>query len=138
MPPTNTTKKKKVALKLNTPALRKWVAALTSGKYKKVKVQLKGGRNEFCALGVGCKVFEIETGEKLSRNDWQGDTLPERVRDWFGLKSSSPSICVEVEKQKGCNPIWSLNDDGLTWAGRNNLEVSFEAIAQGIAKTFKL
>lgn len=35
----------------------KWSAALRSGKYKQGKYYLEDSNNEFCCLGVACKVF---------------------------------------------------------------------------------
>lgn len=143
------TAKKSVALKPNSARLKKWVAALESGKYSKIEDSLKGERsNQFCALGVGMKVFELETGTKLSYDGWGDDgwgnnLLPKKVKDWFGLKSRDPKICVTVKtkdiEHKTCNSISCLNDGGL-WVDEidRRIRIDFKTIAAGIRKTFNL
>lgn len=44
-----------------------WTASLRSGKYKQGKYYLESGNNEFCCLGVACKVFIPE--DKINKNN---------------------------------------------------------------------
>jgi hypothetical protein len=39
--------------------VKKWVAALRSGKYKQVKERLTNGKGGYCCLGVACKLKSL-------------------------------------------------------------------------------
>lgn len=77
---------------------KKWVAALRSGKFKQARDVLRRvtkydfkrqksvnlEQPEYCCLGVACKLYEQETGDKV---DWSDNTyLPYKVRKWLGLR----------------------------------------------------
>lgn len=70
-----------------------WIAALTGGKYRQTKNQLRKG-NSFCCLGVLCdlavksEIGKWDRNNFVSRNgDVEEGTLPPSVRKWAGIKS---------------------------------------------------
>ena len=111
---------------MNPTVKAKWVAALRSGEYTQSTGRLKteGG---FCCLGVLCDLHHKETnspGWKQPHTD-QGSTsyqyyasprttdlssygtsLPQDVRDWADLPSSSPVVTYK----NGSEELASLND----------------------------
>jgi len=97
---------------MKTQILKKWVKALTSGKYKQGRLALKTKEGRYCCLGVLCDLHAKETGGK-----WEDPTqyqhfsyfgtsgiLPNKVMKWAGLKHSDPVL------QNCCAS--DLNDQG--------------------------
>jgi hypothetical protein len=87
---------RKVSMDINQDAIRKWIEALRSGKYKQTRGRL-ADRIGFCCLGVACEVA-IENGVKLTKKtgederatiEYEGccSELPDEVTEWFGLCS---------------------------------------------------
>lgn len=120
----------------NKTNIKAWVTALESGKYRKTRCQLKSeSGGSFCVLGVACRTFEKKEGLKLNDKEWGIDgndtegTLPKRVKNWLGLSSSNPRICVEFSDGPLCSSAIHLNDD---------IRVNFKKFAKGIRKTFEI
>lgn len=81
-----------------------WVEALRSGEYEQTMGVLcrvsEEGEKSYCCLGVACEVYRKEVGGLGTSVDGtlvrfggkkRGEVavLPERVRDWLGLATSS-------------------------------------------------
>ncbi len=115
---------------MNKKNIKKWVAALRSGKYKQGAFTLHR-KNKFCCLGVACELYQREVGgleikkeikeflvDDGYREDicvcYDGDSylLPNKVRNWLDL--SYPFQ----------NGLASMNDEGK----------SFEEIANYLDK----
>jgi len=100
---------------------KKWVKALRSGKYKQTTCTLQDEEG-FCCLGVGCVVFEEETGIPLptNKNGFYNDGNLSSdftvVKDWLGLSSDEGRFGTDSSLVK-------LND---------NCGFSFEQIADVI------
>lgn len=126
----------------NLANIRKWVKALESGKYRKITDSLRGDlRGQFCALGVGMKVFEKETGTPLTEREWDhgNGILPKRVMEWFGLGERNPKVCVDVKDLHVCRRVTELNDKGVYVRKVDGFHaITFKTIAAGIRKTFNI
>jgi len=90
---------------------KKWLEALTSGKYRKAKDSLKH-HGRFCCLGVLCNLYNPAGWDELSPpasytpvKTYQGaDTIPpEEVLDWAAL----PDVSVIA--------LMTLNDENAGW-----------------------
>lgn len=88
---------------------RRWIEALTSGKYKQGRDQLKSPESEYCCLGVLCDLyrrstergewstspidgspfFRVTRGEEISEYDV---LPPETVLAWAGLDDEAISL----------------------------------------------
>ncbi|MHB8602161.1 MAG: hypothetical protein ACYC9R_05940 [Nitrosotalea sp.] len=103
---------------------KKWVAALTSGKFKQARGILANtnDNNEpksFCCLGVLTTVYCKEKKIPLHEyTDWSCGLLAENVRKWAGLYSSSGIYTGS----RGCNR--DLTDDN------DKAKRSFKKIAE--------
>jgi hypothetical protein len=114
--------------------VKKWIAALRSGKYKQGQFRLHtiddNGTSKFCCLGVACDLA-VKAGviNKPKINEY-GDfiynrevaVLPKKIMKWLGIKSNDGS----VEELK--HSLIGLNDSG--W--------SFKRIASYIEKNWHL
>ena len=95
----------------------KWIDALRSGEYTKTEGVLQNPKG-FCCLGVACKVYEQETGNKLPVNEFGTfieDTLIRDykcVREWIGLSSGNGGF----EETGGDNSLTELNDQGKSFS----------------------
>jgi hypothetical protein len=107
---------------MNKRIKKLWIEALTSGKYKQGKGQLRDG-DKFCCLGVLCDLHRNEVGGRwaikgqaqpqyLDSAEW----LPEPVQEWAGLEQRNPEL-----KGEESHPRLSWKNDGGT---------SFSAIAE--------
>lgn len=75
--------------------VKRWVAALRSGKYKQGRGSLHDRDNKFCCLGVLCdlavksRVIETPTirGPRGYHYGDEWELLPARVADWVGLRA---------------------------------------------------
>ena len=95
------------------------IKALKSGNYEKGRGRLQSTRNRFCCLGVGCSVYQKETGLGMwlnpkktvyssyknktfcSPNDGDSMRLPEDVRNWFGLTPTQEDTLIEINDKSG-------------------------------------
>ena len=85
----------------------KWVTALRSGEYKQTKYKLhRKGSNNFCCLGVLCKVFGLELTE-------DGEDVVS------GPVGASYEACIyplfssdKVVADEQITPLIRLNDEG--------------------------
>jgi hypothetical protein len=112
--------------------MKKWIKALRSGKFKQGQGTLKQYNSKrqarHCCLGVLCELYNEEMKknhkktlpEKICDNDssfqygytrFNGsvDGLPERVKDWSGIKTSFGKF---YGKDTLPAPLSDLNDDG--------------------------
>jgi hypothetical protein len=82
-------------MSVNKRAVRAWVNALRSGKYKQGKGHLTiitepGQKNKHCCLGVACDLFRknhdipISDDGRIRSYDGQTGYLPGVVEDWLG------------------------------------------------------
>lgn len=111
---------------MNKKVKKMWIAALTSGKYKQGKGQLRSG-NKFCCLGVLCNLHaqahpEIAAKQKIAElymGSWA--RLPREVIKWAELGSEDGAYVTSAN-----TTLVSDNDDGC----------SFPEIAQIIKEKF--
>lgn len=82
--------------------LKKWVAALRSGKYTQTTGQLSR-RGSFCCLGVACEVFGAtftERGDRASYKDgdteYADDYMPPLLADELGLSEDDQKRFVRM------------------------------------------
>ena len=96
---------------------KKWVEALRSGKYSQTTKKLQDEKG-FCCLGVACKVYEQETGNKLPVDEYgnfEEHTLMRKyncVREWIGLSVADGYF----EKSYTTHNLASLNDRGKSFS----------------------
>lgn len=81
-------------------SVRLWLKALRSGEFKQGFGKLGNSKVGYCCLGVACVVAR-ENGV-ISRFNGQGGFLPEKVKDWLGLRNSGGEY--------GNNSLVHLND----------------------------
>jgi hypothetical protein len=112
--------------KMNQEIKAKWVVALRSGEYEQGTGQLRMD-DQYCCLGVLCDLHSKEdntAGWKPSSSfaddfDYhteqakEGGLLHPAVRDWAGLDSVDPLICINTSVSEN---ISTLNDGGKTFA----------------------
>lgn len=126
----------------NKDALREWVKALMSGKYKQTKRVLHSiddnNRHEYCCLGVLCELYkdELQLHTRLSQVpmsgifvSYDGETgiLPTAMREFLGVNVGDPVINEYP------------NGDFLLAANANDMQnLSFEQIAYNINEYYKL
>lgn len=77
---------------------KKWVKALESGEYEQGKLRLctLGDKFDyFCCLGVACDLYvrekgslKVTTENKTVYYDNEAHSLPIKVMDWLGLRTS--------------------------------------------------
>lgn len=77
-----------------------WVNSLRSGNYPQGVGRLGNPEKGLCCLGVGCAVYEEETGDNLpktSSGDYAGLTLKgfDVVREWLGLASEQGNFTAK-------------------------------------------
>lgn len=104
--------------------IRKWVAALRSGKYKQGQDQLRPTKDTFCCLGVLCDLHRKERGGRWTTLDgyWYSgaaSVLPWKVTAWAGLPGDNPKV-------EGGGRLGFYNDSGK----------SFKEIADLIEREF--
>jgi hypothetical protein len=94
--------------------MKKVLVALRSGEYKQTSESLQNSRGH-CCLGVMCEVYEKETGDKLTRQQYLylvgGDLdgiVFGKVKSWVGLKSHSGKFVGE--KGGVNNSLVDMND----------------------------
>ena len=95
----------------------KWIEALRSGEYSQTERTLSD-KDGFCCLGVACKVYENETGNKLFVNEF-GNFIEETlirdykcVREWLGLSSHDGEF---HQSTGGRIYLTELNDEGKSF-----------------------
>lgn len=96
--------------------MKKWVKALRSGKYKQGTETLKqynsNGEAKHCCLGVLCELYnnDMKKSKKKTLNITIVDCcLPEKVKEWSGIKSSYGKFYGEEDLPA---PLADLNDNG--------------------------
>jgi len=90
-----------------------WIEALRSGEYKQGRGALREW-DKFCCLGVACELYQREVGglsieilEPFRSYNRLTLTLPEPVKDWLKLNSTSGSY--------GDRSLTVDNDSGRTF-----------------------
>lgn len=87
--------------------IKKWTAALRSGKYKQWRTSLRrlNNSNEMCCLGVACEVAKEEQDDI---GYWNGNiqfvtateksnvALPQEIFEFYGLSENSPKLNIMV------------------------------------------
>lgn len=92
---------------------KKWIKALTSGKYKQTQGRLRNN-DSFCCLGVLCNLHAQEHPEiakkQTNPNVYLGQqcVLPDSVRQWADMDSDNGLIYKT--KSLGC--LSEMNDQG--------------------------
>lgn len=109
--------------------MKEWVTALRSGKYKQGRHQLKTSKNEYCCLGVLCKLSGLAKFNKLESYLDADVALPEQVMKWAGIKDSEGKLPKAIKNDDGSKSksLAQLNDNGA----------SFEEISYIIEKEYK-
>jgi hypothetical protein len=102
---------KQVIMIMNTSKMkpeikRRWVKALTSGRYRKGRGQLRipndnGRGTTYCCLGVLTELFRLEQNRnRKGKLQWSYEAatfcnnrpdLPQEVMDWAGLSDANPT-----------------------------------------------
>jgi hypothetical protein len=128
------------------PAVTRWLEALRSGQYMQGKEKLhtkdSKGNEYFCCLGVACNISDLAiqkaitpyTGIKsditviryISLNDARVSSLPEPVKNLFGLKTTSASF----EQDYRTRAIFDCSGHVTSLAALNDNGATFEQIAQ--------
>lgn len=93
--------------------MRKWIAALRSGKYDQGRGQL-ATINGYCCLGVACEISGLPYGASYAE-------LPLAVRDWLGIESYNPNL---------------LGVGACATVANDTLHMSFAEIADALEKTY--
>lgn len=100
-----------MSLKINKREFKQWVAALDSGEYKQGKGKLHNENNEYCCLGVACKITIPKHLIQCSENVISGG-LP-------SIQRAAPQWLREINddfNDKTNKSLSSLNDeDGYTF-----------------------
>jgi len=112
---------------VNVERIRLWYRALLKATNQTTEcLKDQYGR---CCLGVACDVYIRETGDgywdKDSNmfEDRNGECLPEKVQEWFGLEATDPRL-----KHEGIETCASsLNDSE---------RLSFKEIAECVRETY--
>jgi hypothetical protein len=118
---------------MNKEIKQQWIAALTSGKYKQGKGQLRDKDNNFCCLGVLCNLHAKEHPEiaamQISRGEYMGEVswLPDEVIEWSGLDSPNGVYTRNA---------YASSEDVQTLAADNDCGYSFRKIAKIIEEKF--
>lgn len=114
-------KLKPVALSKFTPFQRKWIAALTSGKFRQTKNQLTRRRSH-CCLGLACHILREPLDLKVSEaaitaggTVYNGDMyrLPDKVKRALGMHAVCGGLKGEADGDDGFSGdcLAELNDD---------------------------
>lgn len=123
----------------NKDRLRLWVEALRSGRFQQGNGAMRNLTGH-CCLGVAMEVAFANGVEPYISDNWGvTSTMPERVRDWYGIGTGTgvgengwldPEADPFLEDPRGGDPRRAsvLNDDG----------VPFSEIADRIVHTFGL
>lgn len=134
---------------------KKWIGALRSGKYNKSKGQLhyvSNGKHYHCLFGVCCdlyqkdkgdleeKTFQIDGDDKVYYSyDGRVGYMPEKVRQWVGLKDLLGTHTVKVSGINFASCLLRLNDsDPKPDNGPPEREYSFKELASLIEKARNL
>ena len=94
---------------------KKWIATLTSGKYKQTSGQLAkfykdGTPRAYCCLGVLCEVYNKEQkdpNEKVSNEELNDSFPPSRVIEWAGANNR----CFNYQGKKATRSLANDNDE---------------------------
>ena len=140
---------------MNKEIMQKWVAALRSGKYKQTDGKLRSyepdecGKYSYCCLGVLCELHRLEQGagewgtapatrlsSETTAYDGQPDTLPISVRDWAGLRMSSPVVYFALDEDSLDNLPDERREHELTYLN-DDASWYFTQIADVIEKQWK-
>ncbi len=110
---------------INEERVRKGIAALRSGEFKKTKGRMKKG-DCFCALGVFTEVYRRETGQGEWMRRPTGDgifkigtersstDLPYTVMAWYGFDKPDPCILGRFTDSIGnMNDVQNLSFDEI-------------------------
>jgi len=123
---------------INKRAMKQWIKALRSGKYKQgsgrlVRLVQRGGE-EYCCMGVACEIFmttkkgksvlKKDSGRYIYGADRESYGMPVCVSKWLGLDRGEHSDDV---KTKHTDSIVNWND---------NLNMTFNQIADELELTF--
>jgi hypothetical protein len=117
---------------MNKEIKQQWVAALTSGKYKQGKGQLREG-DKFCCFGVLCNLHAQAHPEiaamQISGGEYMGEAafLPYAVAEWAGLDSPNGAYT---------RGAYASSEDIETLAADNDSGYSFRKIAKIIEEKF--
>lgn len=119
---------------MNEEIKKKWIAALTSGEYRKGKQALRDD-DKFCCLGVLCDLHSKEN-KGIKRYKWtdcgiylgESQFLPIEVMKWAELEEDEPRV--------GESRITSFND-GVKYYVTSDYKIrphSFKEIAKLIKR----
>lgn len=100
----------------NKKNIRKWVAALRSGKYRQSRGQLHG-KFGHCCLGVAEEICPTKI-------DNFTELLSSNVQKWLGIEKDNPYLVLKSGKETGAA---EMNDLG---------HYSFNQIADAIERTY--
>lgn len=110
--------------KLNKVAIKKWVDALRSGKYRQCNGHLKVQGNKrplYCCLGVACLVAKSNNVDiDLERAFNKHNVLPDVVKKWFGFKFRDPKFLIDDKNKKIIKKMHNRY-------GKPNIERAFDA-----------
>lgn len=104
--------------------MKKWVAALRSGKYKRGSGWLRkrlNGQDRFCCLGVLCDISKkakwvdgggehyFASAQASDHGDEHDKTLPLTIREWSGLMWDDGGFIGDDGR---CKSLAKINDSG--------------------------
>lgn len=97
--------------------LKKFAKFLKNPKLKQTKSALRGDNGAKCCLGHLCEFYRKETGKGRWRNDngmwyffaskddYDYQTLPNTVREFFGLNGPNPTLLIGDEEEAAA--VWN-------------------------------
>jgi hypothetical protein len=93
----------------------RWVQAMRSGQYQQGTEALHPNGHSYCCLGVLCDLYRVEQGKgewvdslfACGPGDYETAVLPEMVKSWAGMRTSTGSIAGTEDE------LAALNDEGM-------------------------
>lgn len=119
--------------------IEKWIAALRSGEYGQGKGTLNSAPNEFCCLGVACKLYDKKPlyytcdNHKLMAGSFPTFSSHKKNNIPKWLHEINEDFCMQTGYS-----LSQLNDSGLTESGNafDRERFTFEEIADLIEAVY--
>ena len=98
-----------------TPEQLMWFEALESGKYKQGRAELHNENDEYCCLGVACKIFAERLGLTTSKSSLNGTRYNEHAvwlpREVLSLLKLRNEVGILKDRYKRIGSLAGLNDE---------------------------
>jgi hypothetical protein len=91
-----------VRTKKQKSLIRQWVEALRSGRYRQTKGSLKKSwYNEYCCLGVACRVLGKSSSAIIKMNDENDGGLDEATQQTLGINERTVTTLIRANDSDG-------------------------------------